>query len=273
MKDRQLDSASMLGFACDAIPTKEEVQFYKDASGGLPWVCHAHHGWAEMYGIAKMGYYTHVWGGTYAGDTALFGWKGQFQHAHFNRGDNNGAPPARWRTSAEIEITGSQRGIGRLGADYWPVLKDKNGKRVGNVSDRFPESQWRNLELITYLLAPGVDGPIVTPRFEAVREGVHECEARIYLEAALTDKALKGKLGEDLAGRIQQTLDERIRYMWKGNSSLLLTYHSWSWGYVGQPWSRQDDSGLSWFLSTGWQERSEKLYALAAEVQKKLAAK
>jgi len=271
MKARGLDGATALGFISDAQPTKEQAQFLQETSGGLPWVVHAHQPCLQLQGIGKVAYHVRVWGNAYPnGGTSLFGWKGDFLGAQFQRGDQNGAAAARWRHCAEVNVAGRQRGIGRLGADFWYAVKDKKGRRVGTVAGRYPQSAWANLDLLSHFLAPGPDGPVVTNRFEAVREGVQECEARIYLETALTDKALRAKLGEELAGRIKQLLDERILYMWKNFSNLRITGRHWDWAFF-TPWRGVGAPGHSWFLGTGWQQRSEKLYALAAEVQKKLA--
>ena len=76
---------------------------------------------------------------------------------------------------------------------------------------RFPKSSWRNLDIRTCLLAPGETGPISTGRFEMLREGLQMCEARIAIERALTDEALKKKLGAQLAERCGKLMTERTR--------------------------------------------------------------
>jgi len=59
------------------------------------------------------------------------------------------------------------------------------------------------------LVAPGPNGPLPTERFENLREGMQEMEARAFVEKAVIDPALRAKLGEDLAKKCQQVLDER----------------------------------------------------------------
>ena len=105
-------------------------------------------------------------------------------------------------------------GIGRVGADYWHVLKDRQGRRTGPVYARYPESNWRNLDIESWVLAPGPEGPVGTARLENLREGLQECEARIALEDALLDLGRRRRLGNELAQRIQALLDERQRALW-----------------------------------------------------------
>jgi hypothetical protein len=85
-------------------------------------------------------------------------------------------------------------------------------------------------------------------RLEAIREGVQECEARVFIEKAL-DTA-RAQLGEGLAARAEAALDERIR--------LARLFHFSTLGFL-----------LS-YPGSGWQARSETLYALAAEVEQAL---
>jgi hypothetical protein len=136
------------------------------------------------------------------------------------------------------------------------------------------EGNWRSNDVCTALLAPGPEGPVATHRYEVMREGVQECEARIFIERALTDEKLRAKLGDVLARRYQDALDERIRYMIKGMSDLKIdsaingpatnAYSTW--------WNRAGIEGHKWFIASGWQERTRRLYALAGEVARKLNA-
>ena len=109
---------------------------------------------------------------------------------------------------------------------------------------------------------------MATTRLEIFREGVQECEARICLERALTDEALKARLGPDLARRSQECLDERYMCLFKGMSTLRTSgghhTHAVTWSYFPLV------DGHTWYIGSGWQARSEKLYRLAAEVTKKL---
>ncbi len=140
-------------------------------------------------------------------------------------------------------LVSDYRGFGRVGADFWGVIPGKKGS-FSSISARY--LSWAQLNLTTStgaVLAPGPNGAISTERFEMIREGVQECEAKIFIEKALIDKAKRAKLGEELAKKLQVMLDERIR-MYRA-----ACHTSWDW-----------------FAASGWQERSERLYAAAAEV-------
>jgi hypothetical protein len=99
-------------------------------------------------------------------------------------------------------------------------------------------------------------------RLVALEEGIQECEARIVIEDALVNKAL-AKRAPELAKRCQETLDERLLYMWMGLNNMQFG----GWGVTA--WRYQAGvSGHAWLLNTAGQERTKKLYALAGEVEK-----
>ena len=108
-------------------------------------------------------------------------------------------------------------------------------------------------------------------RFEMMREGIQECEARIFIEEALADERLRGKLGEELTERCQTVLDERTRAMLRGVNSLIIS-GSWedystlntSW------WWRPVHVGYQWYVVSDWQARSERLFSTAADVAQAL---
>ncbi len=289
---RGMAEAMMLGLASDAWPSKEEVVLLHELSGGLPWVSQSHGGSNTgilgfpysgdgMYGVAKVGYATNVWDLKFVLDPSKgrsYGWKLPYLVAQHDRfGYINTAQLSTLRSEPEFNITGYQRGVGRIGADLWFVIRNKRGQRVGMVPGRYPQSNWRNLDLGACILAPGPDRPVASARYENLREGVQECEARIFIEQALIDETLKAKLGDDLAKRCQEALDERLRYMWKGTSTLQLMgrQHDYATGSstTGLWRYAAGVSGHYWFLGSAWQKRNEKLFTLAGEVQKAIRQK
>ena len=281
LKRRGLEDSLLLGMMSDAWPTRQEAEFFKEISGGLPWASHSHMGVASamLHDISPVDYQVRVWNVRFANDDppagSHYGWqKPTFIAEHVRHRQLHWYPAARVRHQAELNITGHQRGIARIGADYWSVIKDKYGVRQGVVASRYPESSWRNLDLMSSFLVPGPDGPIATARHEIFREGIQECEARIVIERALGDEKLRKKLGPELAGHCQEFLIHRTRFILKGGTDLQLSGHLFN--YVtqtmsGMYWIRRPPvTGGRWYAGSGWQERSEKLYALAGEVRRKL---
>jgi len=262
MKKRGLEKALMIGVQNDfAKLEKTAVECWAKVAPGIPWVSQGHGLATRAYSV-PVGYSTTVWNARFASDPTkalTHGWQ-QKKHtivAEFPRDlwkNDLGSQMVRSRLIGEVNIQGKQRGYGRLGADFWPVLKSADGKRVSRIIGRY--GQWNTagqLTVKTTYLAPGESGAISTARFEMMCEGVQECEARIFIEKALLDEAKRAKLGDDLAKRCRAMLDERIR------AAL------WSAG-------KRPDAGYAWFVCSGWQERSRKLYDLAGEVARALAA-
>jgi hypothetical protein len=199
----------------------------------------------------------------------MYGWQTPFLITCYERTrDVIQFPPTKWRSVAELAITGRQRGVGRIGADYWDVLTDAHGRAAGPISRRYPQSSWRNLDLYTSLLAPGPDGPVATTRLEAMRQGVQECEARIFLEQILTDPDRRARLGDDLAARCQWVLDERLIYMYTSQSNLQLTGPEYL--YANEWRTRAGINGHYWFLASGYRERTRELFELAGAAARRL---
>lgn len=67
------------------------------------------------------------------------------------------------------------------------------------------------------------------------------------------------------AGRGRGVLAERTQSLWKSVSATMPT------GPLDQAWrGRPSPEGQAWFLNSSWPQRAEKLYRLAAEVEKKV---
>ena len=287
---RKMEKISMLGLFHDTWATQEEVTFFKELTDGMPWVIQSHGGPAEgkqMYGITPIGYQAVVWKVRFSDDGAdthgkgkgitssLHGWNRKVLWSQFDRFTRERHPNTRWRRQAEVCITGAQRGYGRLGGDVWKVIRDKRGRRVGRSYERYPESSWRNLAIPEAVLAPGPRGPVATNHFEALREGVQECEARIVIERALMDEKLKAKLGADLAKRCEEHLQARHMMMWLSLSNLQFyqrrpgSSRSWETYTLARNWRNQPNvTGHHWFLSSCYQERTAELFDLAGEVER-----
>ena len=307
MEKRGLDKTMMLGLMPDLWPNKEEVAFWKSISGDIPWAIHGHAGARDdvmigkkgLYNISDIGYAAFVYNLIFNANPdkgRMYGWRQPSLLASYLRnGQMNVWSPLEMREVPVFAITGGQRGPGRLGGDFWPAVRNSKGARSGAVWARYPENNWRNLDILDWFLAPGPDGPVATARLEYLREGIQVCEARIFLEDALLDDAKKAKLGAELAKRCQDALDAHHRAMWKtvwNNETDLDLIGKVGLGRdpaegmilslikAGRPYSYHGEGlhpvlleearkGQEQFV-IGWQEREKKLFALSGEVAAKL---
>ena len=307
LQQRGLWDRVMLGTMSDAWPSKAEVDFYTEVAGDLRWFSDSHMGIADlrsdMEGLAsgkaspfsrekvyptvtnandeiavlnKAAYSARVWSNIFGeqnqtGDS-LLGWKNPEFYVQHDRHANI-HPMARWHFMPEENIIGKQRGLGRLGGDWWSCVKDKNGRRVGVVRERYPQSMWRNLDMNIQTMAPGPDGAVATHRFENLREGLQECEARIFIEKALADAPLKEKLGADLARKAQDLLRRRANLATKASSSLQMGGAEYFYilnarGFFMWP----NIAGHCWWLGSDWQQANEDLFTMAASVAAKIGS-
>ena len=279
MKKRGLEGAMMLGCVTDQLPTKNVVEHFEAISPGIQWVAHSHHRFQYRIQHVPIGYSSTPYlvssrlmfpvDPTVA---RMYGWQGKELWTHCPRNTRDSFCPTTWRFISEINATGKSRGFSRLGGDFFGVLKDKRGRTVGTLSARFPKTSWRMLNIRTALLAAGENGTIATARCEMMREGLQECEARIFIEKALLDKTERAKLGEQLAGSCQDLLDERTRNMLRAASTLQAKGRRLG-GYCyasGNWWNQPPVLGSQWFVSSDWQSEIGNLYEAAAQVGWKL---
>ncbi len=267
MRRRGLEANMALGMVSDFWASREQAETLKEASGGLPWINASHYFQKPFHGgLADFAYQSGFFTVRHGYGRNLQGWREPRLLAAFERIALDGFSITQWRTLAERCITGNVRGIGRLGADTWYAVKDRRGNRIGRAWNRFPPADWGYLNCNSSTLAPGPDGPVATQRYEALREGVQECEARICIEERLLDPSRRAALGGDLAERCERALRERNEQMWRGNISLQAGPRP-----ALDPCAWRDNpsaTGHAWFVGSGWQERSRDLYELAAEVQR-----
>ncbi|MFH0982729.1 MAG: glycoside hydrolase domain-containing protein [Planctomycetota bacterium] len=272
LKKRGLEKSLMIGIVCDIIPDQEVVAFWKEILPEAKWVSMAHALKWEVRGV-PVGYASTVWQAFFAPDPSverLYGWDKPWDKrkglAHgfvtqFARvGPLTLTPQMQLIDYAylagERNITGMQNGAGRMPADFWPVLKSAHsswGSASRGLAARYPEeSNWKQLNFDGAYLHPGPAGAVSTLRFEVIRQGLQECEARIFIESALLDKAQRANLGAEMAERCQALLDERTRAL-RG--------------------AGEGTAGDYGFVASGWQERAGKIYELAGEAARKLGFK
>jgi hypothetical protein len=262
---RGLENSLLFGLAGDARPTKLAMDDIANGVRGAKWAIHSHY-YCDNWQGYDMGMVVALWGiGCAPADPSSgysFGWSNPRWVSYFPREMKIESTLVEYRTKLENWMAArasytpfvakgmGPRGLGRIGADFWPVLKDSRGRVRGTLAGRYPETAWGQLNMnncTPYILGRGKNGPLATVRSEAFREALQELEARIYLEKSLLDDEAANLLGNELLGRCRQALDERIRMCLNSAGE-------------GQPW----------FISSDWCRRSELLFGLAAEVSKKM---
>jgi hypothetical protein len=255
-----LENALFFGMANDAAPPSVVVELVNRNVPGAKWVIQAHSFYGGKDKKANFQYASFVWGvnGFCTGEK---GWEKPFLLTQFLRNMDDHFPITTYRLAPEVNITGGQRGLGRMGLDYWRAVKDAKGRRAGQVWERYPKANWRNLNITDSLLAPGREGPVATARFEMLREGVQECEARIFIQTALD----AGKVSGATADECRKVLAERDAFLKK---VAITTENRRPWFNEMNP---SDEAYLAY--ATGWQDQSEKLYKAAAEVSRKLGVR
>ncbi len=268
---RGLEDSMMLGIFADFPPSKGAAADLAAAAANAKWMVQSHQVSPSIRG-RPVGYATTPRRGisgledpAVAGRRA-YGWTDSpFIFVKCPRGElQSWSPLAAYHSYAERWIAAlgwrgkGSSGFGRIGADFWPVLKGERG-RAGDLVNRYPaESSWGTLTLgyqapLT-ILGPGRKGPVATVRSEMIRGGLQEAEARIFIEKALTDAAKRARLGKELAERCQAMLDERVRNIIRAAGRM----------------EHHDAQDWLWFVSSGWQTRSGELYSAAAQIAKKL---
>jgi hypothetical protein len=166
------------------------------------------------------------------------GWKSQTVHLLNPRvggtviGLHTTSLPFAYRLMPDRAIAMGRSGFTRVGADEWAGVH-YSGMQI---------PKWLTGMGVLFVLWPGTDGAQSSARFEAMLEGVQEAEARIFMERAVD----RGDLPQPLARRVREVLAGNLREttFLLGNSVIrdLEEYHH------------------------RWQERSRRLYRMAAEV-------
>ncbi len=265
---RGMEESMLFGLLGDHRPTKLAMDTMTTAVPGTKWALHSHN-YCDNWMGHDMGMCIALWGiKCHPRDPAVghgYGWRNKFWMGYYPREMNLMSPLAEHRIKTENHLGAMPwnlgrwpkaegiRGIGRIGGDFWKVLKSKRSSRKATIAARYPETYWGQLCLnygVPALFGRGARGPVATVRSEAFRENAQEVEARVYIEKALLDPAARAALGADLAARCRAALDERIR----------ACLHS-----SGEGWL--------WFASSGWERRTELLFALAGEVGRRTAQK
>ena len=281
LKKRKLEKAMMLGIVADRVPDGSVVDFWNDLLPEVAWVKHAHTrvGFSKL-GKTKfnMGYSGTVWDRSTMLDTltktnkTAYGWKNKEMSTFYPRDLRNSDSAVIFRIMPEMTTHGEQRGFARIGADFWSIEKgaivstfgSQHGSGVLASDGRFLRSSWLNLNIRIALLGMGLDGAVATVRYEMMREGVQETEARIAVEKALDGSKLRGDQSKR-CGKLLLERDETI--YWSFNNSRHDFYkQKGNGGASTYTWACQSPRYFTYaYLNSGWQDKSAELYDAAAE--------
>jgi hypothetical protein len=251
LKKRGIGKTAFLGMVGDGKPSGAAVKTFKALIPSALWTENGHViRIGQDFGGVKVGYATAVYTGQPSPPgngkkrnpmLTLFPRYGQF----FNTRLSEWSKPALHRHVTEMTTLTGMNGIGRFGMDFWPFRKKKDRKvrdSSPTISGRFPESNQAQLNIhhsTCHLLEPGPDGAVPSARYENLREGIQETQARLFIEKALSTGRINGTLGK----RARAVLDERTMLLRAG-----LVGSDWDWCEGATP------------------ELARKLYSVAAEV-------
>jgi hypothetical protein len=173
-------------------------------------------------------------------------------------------------------------GLGRLGADFWNVVKVR-GVPSKSLAGFFPESYWGQLNInycVPTLLGKGKHGAVPTVRSESFRENVQEVEARIFIEKAVLAEEARLKLNNALKDRKVGAATPEVEVVAEA-----VTDTTGSQAVIGKEMVERaravldkrirmglhcEGEGRAWFIASDWNRRNEELFQLAADIARKL---
>jgi len=245
MVARGLGEAMHWGYAWDTEGDPLLKPLLKSAAPDVYWTFGAHSRVARGSGgsmhAASLAYYRSIVliYGLKPGLRSRMGWKRPTPHllnprvlssCHTTEGHS---PPFNYRLLIDRALVAGHNGVGRIGGDYW----------AGTYFHRCVAGAYHLAGFsILKLLWPGPGGAEPSARFEALREGMQEGEARIFMEQVLD----RGLLPAELARRAQDVLDRH------NIETLYIPVHV--------------AANLNTEGAPGWLARSRRLHRAAAEV-------
>ena len=227
-----LEESKLFGLIGDARPTKVAMDDICSGDDNPRWAVHSHHYCDEWQGY-KIGYAIALWGiNLDICDPNMglgFGWNTDFWLSYYPRELKMFSDLTEFRYKMEMwnggvslhemKYKGNSRyscGLGRIGGDFWKVVKDQRGNLRSTLAGVYPETYWGQLNLnlcISSILAQGAKSAIPTVRSEAFREGSQDAEVRIFIEKAVEQLNWREKLGEEMSTRLREQLNDRIRFV------------------------------------------------------------
>lgn len=257
------ERAIMLGVGHDRRPSGAIVDFFNEIAPYARWMLFTHgrgdppiRAGQVRFGNMRVGlqeypYYAHGRAGRIH-NGILHGWVNDWYDSMIIWAGrmmlNDNSSPAQFRLFANAGVLGRSNGFCRQGIDKWPVV---NPHRPDSEPRRMVHGTggWGNLyrHKVRALAAPGPDGALATVRFEMMREGLQETEARIYIERAIVDPAKREVIGDE----IDQAARRINQQDWEARESL---------------------PGNTITPGTDFQRRYEQRLELATEIQRRLRA-
>jgi len=239
MKSKGLDRSLYWGYAWDSEADPSLPALLAQVTPGVEWAAGSHGHAVGKHYTAKSFLYKLA---NFRARTAM-GWKrNDILLINPRPGGNiialNGhTNPFGFRLISPRAIVSGVSGPGRLGADDFANIFFRGVKSAGFLRPGMP---------VSALLWPGRAGAESSARFEALIEGLQEAEARIFVEQAIDRRLLPAPL----VAKARRVLFEHNRGTF----------------YI----SSLSDYPLYSERTYGWQDRSGRLFALAAEVAKKV---
>jgi hypothetical protein len=258
LRKRGLEKTVVLGLFGDAQPLKEVTAFWHETLPDAPWASSGHVWLKQLHGSPVAFATAWRWDGTYSlTDPAVkrvTAWRDDRTVAAPYRIPLPNCTPGDFADLYERNLNYGQDGLGRLFADFFPVAVSKNANSTSRLLGRYVATSWGTMNWGETWLVARPEGPATTVAMESIRGGIQDAEARIFIQDAILDQ--RAKLGEPLARKAQEALDERLRYLMSADSM--------------SGAGKFPAYGNYWIAGGGWLERTESLYATAAEVAKAL---
>jgi len=209
----------MVGAAGDRWPRKSIVEFFRQIAPYARWSIFTHGRWRGTrkndddgrFTIAngmEIGYYVNPWGygdSRLVGDTRYKPWDKPYVKAGSMRECiATWSHPVRYRNLADISVNRGNQGFGRVGLDYWSV----GGQTLLCLHER---KGWERLYKGNprSVVVAGPDGAVPTVRFQLLREGIQEAEARIAVAGLLDLRRTSQAQDKDLVRRGHDLLERR----------------------------------------------------------------
>ncbi|GAF74380.1 unnamed protein product, partial [marine sediment metagenome] len=198
----------MLGQAFDSRPLPAVQTFFKKIAPAARWVVYSHwngdpgpqNGKLVISGGIEVGYAEEMGGGLLPD---LLPDRPKLREREYITAGSHRIQVLTWSSPTAYRnipnITGT---FCRLGLDFWPVVSD--GTRLRTLFNTKICGPWLYKAHPVAIVAPGPDGAIPTVRFQMLREGVQETEARIFLVKSIR------KLGGEQKRRYTELLNERV---------------------------------------------------------------